>query len=128
MGFEDLFRFISSDERKKRELDFQKKIFPLGLEQKDLALNALRPLVNPKIHDFDLMYMFISAKEKYIENSEHSARIYLENQRSLSNADKTYIMSLILIDACVKSLEEYPNTSSIKLVAGNLDSSAKSQF
>ena len=121
MGFEDLYKFISSDERRKRELDFQKKIFPLGLEQKDFVLNALRPLVNSKIHDFNLLYAFITTKQKFIEDSECSARAHLEKQSSLSNAEKTYVMSLVLLDACVNSLEEYPNTSSIKSFAEKLE-------
>ena len=119
MPFMDMFSFVSPEEQKRREREFQKKVFPLGLEQKNLALNALRPLINPKIRDQELLFAFILSKQKYVETSDQDATCsVLGKQRLFSETERSYIMALILLDASAESLSEYPSATDVKLKAG----------
>jgi len=111
--FDDLFKFVRPSEARQRERDFRAKIFPLGMGQRDLALAALRPLIKPKIHDEELLFTFITAKQKYIDDSEHIANIYLQRQKQFSDDERAHIMELIRLDISAKSLEEYPTATDL---------------
>ena len=112
--FEDIFKFVRPSEARQRDRDFKVKIFPLGMEQRDLALAALRPLIKPKIHNEELLYTFITAKQKYIDDSEHIAYIYLKRQKQFSDDERAHIMELIRLDISAKSLEEYPTAENLE--------------
>ena len=118
--FGDYFKYMSAASQKKRAQEFERKIFPLGLSQRELALKALRPLINPKLPDTDILFSFISAKEKYMDYAQEGAYYFLKKQNHLSAAEKWYIMALVLLDINVKSLEEYPCTSDIEQKAESL--------
>jgi len=115
MSLSDLFRFISPEEKSIRQRDFQNKVLPLGLEQKGLALNAMRPLINPKLSDEELLYTFFIAKQKYIDTSNidvvHNS---LKKHDILSETEQSYIVALILLDTHATSLEQYPNSNDVK--------------
>lgn len=116
MSYEDLFKFVSAEEREQKLLDYQRKIFPLGLPQRDAALNAIRPLMEAKKSDTDLLYVFITAKQKYLESAADPAQRlwkYINSQR-FSDTEKKYIMALVLLDTSAESLEEYPTAEDIR--------------
>ena len=114
MDLNNIFSFTSPAQRREKERAYEKKLFPLGIEQRDFALKALRPLINSKKSDAELLFAFISTKEKLIDDSEQMAYAYLERQRYFSDLEKAYIMALVLLDVNVVSLEEYPNTEDVK--------------
>jgi len=113
MPFENMFKFVSQAERKQLDRDFRKKIFPLGPAQKDLALNAIRPLIKTKIRDDLLLFAFISAKEKFVDISESAAYDYLKKQKQFTDKEKAYLMALVLLDTRAESPERYPTDDDI---------------
>lgn len=114
MSMAELFRYTNPAERELRDREYLKKIFPLGLQQRDLALAALRPLIKPKVRDEELLYTFIATKQKFVDYSEQKARAYLEGQKYFSDGEKKHIMALVLLDAKVTTLEEYPATADVE--------------
>ena len=118
MSLSELFTFVSPEEKRRRDRDFVEKIFPLGLEQRELALQALRPLIRPKISDEILLYAFIAAKEKYLDDFEQKAAVAcLQKQPFFSDTEKSYVAALILLDVKVKSKAEYPCADDVKEAA-----------
>lgn len=117
MGLADWFQLPSMEERKKQSLAYQKEIFPLGLAQRDLALERLRQAVNPRIQVYELLYSFIVAKQKYLEaetDAVQTAREYLKKRKLFSEKEVNWILALILLDTRVTSLEAYPQTGDIE--------------
>lgn len=117
MGFADWFQLPSLEERKKQSLAYQKEIFPLGLTQRDLALKRLRQAVSLSIADSELLYVFIVAKQTYLEaeiDAVHTARTYLKKHKLFSEKEENLVLALILLDTQVTSLETYPQMGDIE--------------
>jgi hypothetical protein len=111
-----MFGFESKAEKEKKMRQFQQMILPLGLEQKGAILNALRPVMNKKIHDTEILYAFFVSKEKYLDSDRNMAEPeeYLNGLKSFSADERKYILKLVLLDIKAQSLEEYPTAEDIK--------------
>jgi len=84
------------------------------MEQRELALSALRPLIDLKVIDTELLYVFITVKEKFVEYDGQEAVDFLKKHHQFSETEKSYIMALVVLDSGAVSLEEYPTASDIK--------------
>lgn len=114
MGLSDMFRFTSVEERQKKSDEYQKKIFPLGLEQRELALKTLRPLIRPKIKDTELLFVYVVAKEAYLDGKFDGLDKHLRRQRSLTAQEIAYVKALVQLDAGLVSLDGYPDAETVK--------------
>jgi hypothetical protein len=114
-GGNKLFGFESREDREKKMQEYQQKILPLGIGQKDAALSALRPVVNKKIIDTEILYAFFVSKEKYLDSGQNMSKpeAFLNKMKSFSADEKKYILKLILLDIETKSLEGYPTAEDI---------------
>ncbi len=105
--FENMF--LSKEEREKNFEEYQKRLFPLGIKQRDLALLAIRDLVSKKIRDEELLFYFIVSKQKYMENNELSKIYkYLKNRGIFNEDEIKNILSLVILDHNTTSLDSYP--------------------
>jgi hypothetical protein len=107
--------FTSSEERKRKEREYEKKIFPLGIEQRELALAALRPHIGARVKDAELLYAFIVAKQKYLdaENDFTAAESYIKKSGSFTEDETRRILTLIKLDEGAGSLGEYPDEGAL---------------
>ena len=103
--------FTSAEERRRREKEYQNKIFPLGMGQRDLALAALRPNIRVKISDAEVLYAFVVAKQHYLDadGDISAAETYLNKTGIFIEPEKRIIMKLIKLDAAVTDLDDYPD-------------------
>lgn len=109
--------FERADERRQKGLEYQKKIFPLGLEQRDAALLALRPHISNKINDAEALYSFVISKETYLKaNGDMDAVVLLlDKRRFLTDSEKASIIALLRLDAAVQNLEDYPTADDVRI-------------
>ncbi len=119
MGWFDGFPFKSKAQMDKERAEFEQRIFPLGLEQRDEALRLLRQFFSRKRKDDEVLYAFISSKDSYTraQNPEDSLkRIHtkLRKHNKFSDNEIQVIMALLPLDAGAESLEGYPTAEDIK--------------
>ncbi|MCL2702279.1 MAG: hypothetical protein FWE91_01555 [Defluviitaleaceae bacterium] len=107
--------FTSKEERLRKEKEYVRKIFPLGIEQRELALAALRPHISPRINDAEILYAFIVAKQKYLDadNDIRDAEAYMKKTGGFTGDEKRRILTLIKLDAGAENLSDYPGAESI---------------
>ncbi|MDR1705824.1 MAG: hypothetical protein LBS19_14225 [Clostridiales bacterium] len=118
MPFDNIFKFISREEREKQSRAYQKRIFPLGLGQRDAVLAALRPLINRKIDDSGILYIFIAAKQEYLDDDQDPdtvVRKFLNKRKDLNENEKDCVAALIRLDADITGLEDYPSSEEISV-------------
>lgn len=118
MGLFDGFPFQSKDEVERQRQDFEKRVFPLGLKQREAARLVLRKLIPHVKNDSELLFAFISSKDVYMINEQSEkafalARAQMKKLRYFSEEDKDKIMALLLLDVRVSSLEEYPTEEDV---------------
>ncbi|MDR1134818.1 MAG: hypothetical protein LBL49_01355 [Clostridiales Family XIII bacterium] len=119
MGFLGL-SFESPEERRQKQKEFEKKIFPFGLDaHRELVKDRLAQIMTSPILDEERMFAFIVAKEKYLleDNSAEGmmrARLQLKKIRDLNEADIELIIALVHLDSRLTSLEGYPTPQMIR--------------
>ncbi len=118
MGWFDGFPFQSREQMDKEKRDFEKRVFPFGLAQRDCARAVLQQLVPNKKFEGEALFAFISSKDIYMQNEQspeglQHARKQLKRMRFFSEEDKDKILALVVLDAAAPSLEEYPTAEAV---------------
>ena len=124
MGWFDGFPFQSREDMEREKRDFERRVFPLGLAQRDAARTVLRELIPHIKSDSESLFAFISAKDIYMLNEQTDealarARAQMKKLRYFTEEDKDKILALLLLDATATSLEEYPTAQEVLLRVGN---------
>lgn len=120
MGLFDGFPFKSREQQEKESKEFARRVFPFGLEeQREAVRQLLRPLVSPRLDDQEMLFAFISAKDKYIdeEKSEEGlqlARGVIRRQPSISEQDREIILAAVRLEAEAVSLDDYPTPEQVR--------------
>ena len=118
MGWFDGFPFQSRADMEKEKRDFERRVFPFGLEQRDCARAVLSELF-PKIkNDIELLFAFINSKDIYMQDEQTQegldrARHQMKKLRNLTEQDKEKILTLVVLDASAPSLEAYPTAQDV---------------
>jgi hypothetical protein len=127
MGILDGFLFISKDERRRRQKDFDNRVFPFGVEaQRPLVEKALSELVDDRNNSAEIqLFAYLSAKDKYIlhEKSEKAlalAKKEIERVIRKNNRAVSLILSLIQLDSEISSIEDYPSAPAIRAHAAQI--------
>ena len=122
MGWMDGFPFKSRAQLEKEQKEFEKRVLPLGAEQKEAALGVMRALMPQRMREDEMLFAFISAKDAYTKEEDEetgraAVRHQLERNIRMKEPGKSYILALILLDTQVVSLEEYPTPAEVLALA-----------
>ncbi|MFV0351737.1 MAG: hypothetical protein ACK5JF_05425 [Oscillospiraceae bacterium] len=118
MGWFDGFPFKSREQMQKEQQDFEKNVFPLGMEQREVALAVLREVTTKKLPDDQKLFAFISAKDRFAKaETEEDGLAQMSKtfikQSWLKQEDKIAIAALILLESRIESLEDYPTAQQV---------------
>lgn len=118
MGWFDGFPFKSREQMQKEQQDFEKNVFPLGMEQREAALAVLREVTTKKLPDDQKLFAFISAKDRFAKaETEEDGLAQMSKtfikQSWLKQEDKIAIAALILLESRIESLEDYPTAQQV---------------
>ncbi len=119
MGWLDGWPFKSKEQMDKERLDFENRMFPFGLAQKDAALSVIKQGCRSKVKDEEKMFVFIIAKDACMQNGGlegggmAQAERVLAEQRWLPEEDRRFIASFLPLEICAPSLEEYPTAEEV---------------
>lgn len=125
MGWFDGFPFKTKEQMERERKEFESRVFPLGPEQKDIALAILKQLlVRPKLKDNEKLYAYISAKDKYAYHGDDGGVEYaqsaLRKQKWLNEEEIRLVLALVMLDTKATSLEEYPSIEEIQVLGRTL--------
>ena len=125
MGLFDGFPFKSKEDTEREKQEFQKRVFPLGMVQRDAAQSVLEELFqNPKrLREY--LFAFIISKDRYTKNDMTDAamedvKVQLNRQKWLKENDKQLIIALMLLDCRASSLENYPTAQDAQRLADEM--------
>lgn len=124
MGWLDGWPFKSRDQQFKEQAEFERRVFPFGEGQREKALTVLRQVVpNPKIRDNELLFAFLSAKDKYVQgemtlDALEEAREHMVKMRWLRGVNVEPVLALVRLEADIDSLEDYPTAEDVQKAAG----------
>lgn len=118
MGWFDGFPFQSKEDMEKEKRDFEKRVFPFGMEQRDCARAVLQQLIPHIKSDTELLFAFINSKDIYMKNDQTDealarARQQMKKLRYFTEEDKDMILTLVQLDAAAPSLDAYPTAQDV---------------
>lgn len=122
MGWFDGFPFKSREQMARERQEFEDRVFPLGMEQRDYALRILQELLPKKLPDEEKLFAFISSKDTYKSNKDPEkglqlARTALLRQRHLTEEGVAAVLALVRLDDQAQSLAEYPSVEAVRKAA-----------
>lgn len=118
MGLFDGFPFKSKEQAQREQKDFEKRVFPFGLEQREAARAVLAAVIPGQKHDNERLFAFISAKDNYIldemsEEALNKSRAKLATMKWLSAEEIELVLALVRLDSAIQSLEDYPTPQQV---------------
>lgn len=126
MGWFDGFPFKTKAQIEKEQKDFQDKVLPFGLPQRDKAKEVLRQLLTtPKLGDDEILFAYLCAKDAFKQQDEAELG-YKEGMHSLRKGtrlaleEKKLVLALILLEEDISGLEEYPTAGMVQQKAQQL--------
>lgn len=120
MGLFDGFPFASREQQEKDRAAFEKRVFPLGLAQRDKAREVLQQLLAGKrTRDTDRLFAYITAKDSYTQqqdpaNALAAAQDTLKKQKWLTDESRRTMLALVLLEADTQTLENYPTADDVR--------------
>ncbi|MCD8084097.1 MAG: hypothetical protein LUE86_11455 [Clostridiales bacterium] len=119
--------FVSPRERKRREEQYYRRMFPFGEEQRRLEGRLLSRCTDTKLSEEELLFQLLCVREVLQEEDEMSRKDALESWRknpltaNLSPADRQVVYALAVLSAGCSSLEEYPDEKRLRAEAEKID-------
>lgn len=118
VGWFNGWPFKSKEQQAKEEREFENRVFPLGEAQREMALGILRQVTSKKLRDNEKLFAFISAKDRYVQAEEDPdalelSRAQLIKMNWLKEDDLAPILALVVLDARVQSLSDYPTLEAV---------------
>ena len=130
LGEFKLFQYKSKDQREKEQKEYAAWAFPYGELQKT-NLTALLTELRPKESEQILMFSFLTCKEIYknaAENTESREEIIRKALSSakrykqiMKNADLSMYLAVVLADADIDEMCEYPSADEIRVSMQEID-------
>ena len=120
MGWFDGWPFKSKEQQEKEERDFQKRVFPFGMEQRDAALAVLKEGTTSKLKDSEKLFAFICAKDACLlnggeaEDGLQKAEATLDKQKWIPKEDRCFILTFMRLEIRATSLEDYPTAEDVR--------------
>jgi hypothetical protein len=125
MGWFDGWPFKSKEQQERDRLEFERRIFPLGLAQRAAAQAVLDELVvDKRVRALEAMFAFIAAKDCYecgerTPESLESASQAIKLNRRIKGAQVEMVLALVRLDSLAKSLDGYPTAEDVRRVCGS---------
>ena len=118
MGLFEGWPFKSKEQSERESREFKERVFPFGETQRESARSVLRQIVSPKMRDTEMLFAFLSAKDRYIldEKSPKSledSRNRLKKQGFAKERDIDLILALVQLDSISASLDSYPTAEDV---------------
>jgi hypothetical protein len=123
MGWFDGFPFVSAEQRKRNQQDFERRIFPFGLEaHRAAAKGLLSQIITAPLSEEERLFAYIMAKDKYLLNDRgeaglQAARKQLATLRWLNERDRELLLAMVRLEAEAPSLDAYPGPEAIRKAA-----------
>lgn len=119
MGWFDGWPFKSGEKMQKEQQEFEKRVFPFGMEQRDKAQAVLQQLSTGKQSIQEMMFAFIHAKDNYTQEEDADKALarsnaVLDKLRWRKPQDRQLVQALLLLDLSAPSLEEYPTAEQVQ--------------
>ncbi|MEA4911060.1 MAG: hypothetical protein VB092_00405 [Oscillospiraceae bacterium] len=113
----NLFSFKSREQLEKERIEYENKVFPLGVEEtRALALEALRPFFRKKADTAEILFPFLTAKQALLDQTSIED-IASKVKKSAFRVDDTQVravLALALLDGCTVSLDTYPTAADVE--------------
>ncbi len=119
MGLFDGWPFKTKEQEEKERRDFEKRVFPFGIEQKDVAMHVLKEGLSDKLKDKEKLFAFICAKDACLlcgveEGGLGMAEDALKKQKWIGEEDRKFIYAFMRLEMRAPSLEEYPTANDVR--------------
>jgi hypothetical protein len=117
------FNIMSKEEKAKAADEYNRIIFPLGKEEhKAKVLSVLHEVCTGKYRDEELLFVFITSKDKYLDesNSLDGLKIVMKinkDQRWISEDNLRMVVTLVYLESDITSLENYPTAEAVKVAS-----------
>lgn len=118
-GWLDGFPFKSKAQMEEERMEYQKKVLPMGAQQREKALAIMQSTLTGKLNDEEKLYNFFVLKEKYMKSETRSSGIaamqeQLRKSRWVTRQDGVVLMAFVILEVAVLSLEEYPTVQDVQ--------------
>ncbi len=130
-GYKSIFHgfpFVSREQLEREERDFKNRIFPLGIEQREHIATILSEVIPEVRNESDRLYAFISAKDAYMQEYTYDAgraislaRDAIRVMRWKNSHLENLILSLIILELPLTSLDEYPTAEMVRQKAAEFE-------
>lgn len=117
------FNFKNKEEREEESNEYFLKLFPFGIEQREAVEDLLNDLF-PLHKKNNLMFHYIDAKDKYIENKRndgvknaYKAIKKIKPYFTVSEQDEMF--RLIELDTVLNNLDEFPIIEEVRITVNN---------
>ncbi|MEA5050804.1 MAG: hypothetical protein VB021_04945 [Oscillospiraceae bacterium] len=116
-GLEKMFSFKSKEQLEKERLEFEARIFPLGVEEtRARILEALRPYFRKKADTTEILYPFLMAKQQYLDQTplEDIARAVKKSAFRVGDTEARAVLALVLLEQDAGSIADYPTAQEVE--------------
>ncbi len=125
MQWFDGFPFKSKEKIRKEKEAFERRMLPLGQEQKARALAMMQELMEGKVPDTELLFAYFTAKDRYLTYIDEGMDVAmemagegLERPTTRLNAwNRHMVVALVRLEDGISSLEEYPTKEAVAELA-----------
>ncbi len=118
MGLFDGWPFKTREQEEKEKKDFEKRVFHLGIEQREAARAVIKEGTSAKLKDKEGLFAFICVKDAYTQGEEDNngpefAQNAMKKQKWIKKDDMKFIYALVCLDVRTSSLETYPTAEDV---------------
>lgn len=122
MSIQDWFSFKSKAQHQQELNEFEQRIFPLGPQQRARALALLEEITGLQRQEQELLFAFVSAKDRYLKSGRDEAALERARRELLAGRwvpkrHAPLVLALVVLDAEVQDLALYPSGEVVRLRA-----------
>lgn len=121
MDLNELFLPKGKKRRQAEEAAYRERIFNLGPGHRELALSRMRSLIREEKTDAERIYIYTCVKDLFTGKQKEDWREALREwykETYLYPGDKLRAIALVLLEAKVDCLEDYPQAEAAEALAG----------
>jgi peptide methionine sulfoxide reductase MsrA len=102
---------------------YEKAIFPLGDQHKQMIKDLLHQIDSRKLYQIDIMISYIEGKQRYQKEQNTSAvhRLVKERKLKLSSDQIKEIIALIILDTQSNNIDELPQFERVQDFSKSID-------
>jgi hypothetical protein len=121
MGWLEGWPFTKKEDAEEKQAAFNDRVFPLGMEaQREAARKILPEIIPPTrmLNETDLLFAYISAKDKYIAANKGGAGVeavkkHLKSIHWKNENNNRVLLTFIRLESEIGSFDDYPTAEEI---------------